>query len=76
MQSCCSLLHKTELCQRGNTRFAFRMQEVARQLQLSERMLALACAVSIDFDYFSRHSQTGAGGLMPFFMPIPMPTPP
>ena len=51
-------------------------QEVARQLQLSERMLALACAVSIDFDYFSRHSQTGAGGMLPFFMPIPMPMPP
>ena len=51
------------------------MQEVARQLQLSERMLALAAAVSIDFDYFSRHS-SGGGGMLPFFLPIPMPSPP
>ena len=31
-------------------------QEVVRPLQLDERMIALAAAISIDFDYFSQHS--------------------
>ncbi|KAG0233826.1 hypothetical protein BGW41_001358 [Actinomortierella wolfii] len=38
-------------------------------LTLDQRAVMLACAVSIDFDYFSRHS--GSGGIMP--MPIIMP---
>ncbi|KAL1932970.1 hypothetical protein VTP01DRAFT_8648 [Rhizomucor pusillus] len=38
-----------------------------RGLTLDERAVTLACAISIDFDYFSRHSQHGGGG----FMPIP-----
>ncbi|KAF9962899.1 hypothetical protein BGZ65_007293 [Modicella reniformis] len=33
-------------------------------LTLDQRAIMLACAVSIDFDYFSRHS--GHGGIMPF----------
>ncbi|KAF8943928.1 hypothetical protein BGZ47_004892 [Haplosporangium gracile] len=33
-------------------------------LTLDQRAIMLACAVSIDFDYFSRHS--GNGGIMPF----------
>ncbi|KAM3578519.1 hypothetical protein VKS41_004573 [Umbelopsis sp. WA50703] len=37
-----------------------------RGLTLDERAVALACAVSIDFDFFSRHSSHGAGGIMPF----------
>lgn len=53
------------------------MQAVTRALSLSERAIALACAVTIDFDYFSQHS--GRPGLMsalPFFpMPMPMPVP-
>ncbi|KAF9167916.1 hypothetical protein DFQ26_002370 [Actinomortierella ambigua] len=38
-------------------------------LTLDQRAVMLACAVSVDFDYFSRHS--GSGGIMP--MPIMMP---
>ncbi|KAK3812238.1 MAG: Scramblase-domain-containing protein [Benniella sp.] len=36
-------------------------------LTLDQRAIMLACAVSIDFDYFSRHS--GHGGIMPVMMP-------
>ena len=35
---------------------AAHVQEVVRPLQLDERMIALAGAISIDFDYFSQHS--------------------
>lgn len=38
----------------------------SRGLTLDERAVALACAVSIDFDFFSRHSSHGGGGFMPF----------
>lgn len=38
---------------------------IGRDLDLDERAVCLAAAVSIDFDYFSRHS--GSGG---FFMPF------
>lgn len=41
--------------------------EVVRPLSLTERAVALALAVSLDNDYFSRHSQTGVG------MPMPIP---
>ena len=47
-----------------------------RPLGLDERMAVLAAAISIDFDYFSQHSQHGAGSMLPFFLPIPMPSPP
>ncbi|CAK9230308.1 unnamed protein product [Sphagnum jensenii] len=40
---------------------------VSRPLNLVERAVALALAVSLDNDYFSRHSQPGVG----FPMPIP-----
>ncbi|GMH43421.1 hypothetical protein BSKO_11343 [Bryopsis sp. KO-2023] len=43
---------------------------VARPLQLSERMLALACAMTIDFDYFSQHSHSGGFFAPPIFLPI------
>lgn len=47
------------------------VQVVGRPLQLEERMIALACAVTVDFDFFSQHSAGGgAGGGM--FMPFPM----
>lgn len=49
---------------------------VARSLKLSERAIALACAITIDFDYFSQHS--GGPGMLPFIglpLPMPMPTP-
>lgn len=47
-----------------------------RSLQLDERMIALAAAISIDYDYFSRHSY-GGGVLSPFVHPpmIPFPMP-
>ncbi|KAG0197652.1 hypothetical protein BGX33_000437 [Mortierella sp. NVP41] len=48
-------------------------------LTLDQRAIMLACAVSIDFDYFSRHS--GNGGIMPLPMmmgggggPAPVPS--
>ncbi|KAF9581171.1 hypothetical protein BGW38_001916 [Lunasporangiospora selenospora] len=37
-------------------------------LTLDQRAIMLACAVSIDFDYFSRHS--GNGGIMPMMYPM------
>ena len=39
-------------------------------LTLDQRAVLLATAVSIDFDYFSRHSGVGGGGFMPFFWPM------
>ena len=50
--------------------------EVARPLSLSERAITLAAVISIDFDYFSRHSGShgigGHGGApMPWFFPFP-----
>ncbi len=47
------------------------MQVVVRPLSLSERMIALAAAISIDYNYFSRHSH--GNGLFPMFMPLPIP---
>ncbi|KAL1867042.1 hypothetical protein Plec18167_008833 [Paecilomyces lecythidis] len=38
-------------------------------MTLDQRAVMLATAVSIDFDYFSRHSGTGVG-FMPFWFPI------
>ncbi|KAJ1957676.1 hypothetical protein IWQ62_005040 [Dispira parvispora] len=42
-----------------------------RGLTLDERAVALACAVTIDVDYFSRHSNHHSGGLFPFPMIFP-----
>lgn len=48
---------------------------VENPLELDERMVALAAAISIDYDYFSRHSY-GSGFLSPFIhVPMPMPVP-
>lgn len=38
-----------------------------RGMTLEERAVMLSCAVSIDFDYFSRHSGHGGFGFLPFF---------
>ncbi|KAK5009613.1 hypothetical protein LTR60_005157, partial [Cryomyces antarcticus] len=38
-------------------------------MTLDQRAVMLATAVSIDFDYFSRHSSSGAGGFMPLWFP-------
>ncbi|UZJ52058.1 hypothetical protein CBS101457_001378 [Exobasidium rhododendri] len=40
----------------------------SRQLTIQERVVALATAISADFDYFSRHSQNSAGGFLPYWM--------
>lgn len=51
--------------------YVLRMDAVegnSRGMTLDERAVTLACAVSIDFDYFSRHSSHGSGGFMPFPM--------
>lgn len=54
---------------------------IARSLALSERMIALACAISIDYDFFSQHSH-GSGLVSPGIfstypmgnvVPVPMP---
>ncbi len=36
-------------------------------LDIDQRAILLSTAVSIDFDYFSRHSRSGSGGLFPFY---------
>ncbi|KAG0557781.1 hypothetical protein M758_11G152800 [Ceratodon purpureus] len=41
--------------------------QVSRSLTLSERAVALALAVSLDNDYFSRHSHAGVGTPLPYF---------
>jgi hypothetical protein len=38
-------------------------------MTLDQRAIMLATAVSIDFDYFSRHSSSGVGGMWPLWMP-------
>ncbi|KAJ1948918.1 hypothetical protein FBU59_001376 [Linderina macrospora] len=38
-----------------------------REMNLDERAAVLAAAISIDFDYFSRHSRLGGGGGFGFF---------
>ncbi|KAE8375916.1 Scramblase-domain-containing protein [Aspergillus bertholletiae] len=38
-------------------------------MTLDQRAVMLATAVSIDFDYFSRHSGTGGFGFMPIWIP-------
>ncbi|KAA8496888.1 Phospholipid scramblase family protein [Porphyridium purpureum] len=41
-------------------------------LTSAQRAVALGCAISIDFDYFSLHSSGGGSGFgIPFFMPFP-----
>ncbi|GAX76018.1 hypothetical protein CEUSTIGMA_g3461.t1 [Chlamydomonas eustigma] len=46
---------------------------VARSMELSERMITLACAISVDYDFFSQHSHGGGlvGGFMPYYVPVP-----
>ncbi|KAK1009410.1 hypothetical protein LTS01_001901 [Friedmanniomyces endolithicus] len=46
-----------------------RHERDATAMTLDQRAVMLATAVSIDFDYFSRHSGAGSGGFMPFFWP-------
>lgn len=47
-----------------------RYEREAKGMTLDQRAVMLATAVSIDFDYFSRHSGHASGGFMPFFWPM------
>ncbi|KAH9842175.1 nuclear hormone receptor FTZ-F1-like [Teratosphaeria destructans] len=48
-----------------------RYEKHASAMTLDQRAVMLATAVSIDFDYFSRHSHVGSGGgFMPIFWPM------
>ncbi|SMR57065.1 unnamed protein product [Zymoseptoria tritici ST99CH_3D1] len=48
-----------------------RYEREATAMTLDQRAVMLATAVSIDFDYFSRHSGQGSGmGFMPFMWPM------
>ncbi|KAF2768783.1 Scramblase-domain-containing protein [Teratosphaeria nubilosa] len=47
-----------------------RYEKDATAMTLDQRAVMLATAVSIDFDYFSRHSHVGGGGFMPIFWPM------
>jgi hypothetical protein len=47
-----------------------RYEREATAMTLDQRAVMLATAVSIDFDYFSRHSHAGGHGFMPIFWPM------
>lgn len=47
-----------------------RFERDATAMTLDQRAVMLATAVSIDFDYFSRHSHAGGHGFMPIFWPM------
>ncbi|KAF9111812.1 hypothetical protein BGX27_004390 [Mortierella sp. AM989] len=59
-------LEQAKEIQANKDEMALAQLESRGGLTLDQRAIMLACAVSIDFDYFSRHS--GNGGIMP----IPM----
>ncbi|KAF9352120.1 hypothetical protein BGX26_010010 [Mortierella sp. AD094] len=59
-------LQQAKEIQANKDEMALAQLESRGGLTLDQRAIMLACAVSIDFDYFSRHS--GNGGIMP----IPM----
>ncbi|RHZ57042.1 hypothetical protein Glove_395g7 [Diversispora epigaea] len=48
--------------------YVIRIDPETRPMSLDERAVILAAAISVDFDYFSRHSRHGGGGL--FHLPI------
>ena len=65
--------HRTGCAHSAQEEFV-NMQIVQRPLMLSERMVALAAAVSVDYDYFSQHSH-GSGWFAPMmFPPVPYPS--
>lgn len=47
-----------------------RFEREATAMTLDQRAVMLATAVSIDFDYFSRHSHAGGHGFMPILWPM------
>lgn len=46
-------------------------QYTTESLTLDQRAVALAAAISIDFDFFSKHSSHGSGFGFPLFIPFP-----
>lgn len=48
-------------------------QVVQHPLPLDERMIALAAAISVDYNYFSQHSNSSGLISPPLFMPMPLP---
>jgi hypothetical protein len=49
------------------------LQVVHKPLPLTERMIALAAAISVDYNFFSQHSSSGGLISPPLFMPVPLP---
>ena len=47
-----------------------RFEKEAAAMTLDQRAVMLATAVSIDFDYFSRHSRAHGPGFLPIFWPM------
>ena len=47
-----------------------RYEKDATAMSLDQRAVMLATAVSIDFDFFSRHSRAGGHGFMPLWFPM------
>lgn len=62
---------QTAALQDANGQEIARYEREAAAMTLDQRAVMLATAVSIDFDYFSRHSSVGGGGgFMPIFWPM------
>jgi hypothetical protein len=59
-------------CNRARSQAVTALQpQVSRVLSVKERAIALAAAISVDYDFFSQHS-SGFGGLpIPFMLPFP-----
>jgi hypothetical protein len=53
--------------------FSWSLQVVHKPLPLTERMIALAAAISVDYNFFSQHSSSGGLISPPLFMPMPLP---
>lgn len=59
---------RTDIETRRDSSWEKDVLRVERPLRLGERAAVLAAAISIDFDYFSRHSRRGSS--FPFFLPF------
>jgi hypothetical protein len=53
--------------------FTYLLQVVHKPLPLTERMIALAAAISVDYNFFSQHSSSGGLISPPLLMPVPLP---
>lgn len=48
--------------------YVIRIDPETRPISLDERAIILAAAISVDFDYFSRHSRHGGGFVITFLL--------